>query len=204
MQSTNLTALLDSEKGWLSEADVIHTGFYAEGLKSAADALKEMPIGLFPKTASMCLGNHDCLFDDGPAVLLDGECNMFAKALNEAYGYPVYEIVWERCKIAHYFCYPRHGAVRYFIDARGITSSAKEFIDAPWRMLPAEDYDVRPLTAELWVDENSIDEVVAYTLARELLERCPSFYSVEKPYLEKCVEDGCQGHGGQCIFKSAV
>lgn len=65
----------------------------------------------------------DCPYTDADDFR-QGSCQLFAYALNEKYGYPVYII--EKGPYFHIFCKTKDGL--NYVDVRGMTSSFCEFI----------------------------------------------------------------------------
>ncbi len=60
---------------------------------------------------------------------LRGSCNLFALALNEKYGYDVYELFDLDGRYIHTFCMTSYYQEKMYIDIRGKTVDFDEFID---------------------------------------------------------------------------
>lgn len=60
---------------------------------------------------------------------LHGSCDLFAKRLNQVYGYPIYSIYSNKDELVHAFCICEVDGFVFFIDVRGFTNDFNEFIN---------------------------------------------------------------------------
>ena len=65
---------------------------------------------------------------ENASVFLHGACHLFALALHEKYGYPVYQLYYRDSVYFHAFCKAVYHKQVAFIDVRGITTNEEEFV----------------------------------------------------------------------------
>lgn len=93
--------------------------------------------------------------------LLQGECNCFALALRDIFGYPLYIMETENKIGFHAFCKVSRNRKSYYIDARGATTSFEEFMTVA-RLFVGDQYIMRPATTEDVEEWESDDEFYEY------------------------------------------
>ena len=150
---------------------VHHKGFYNDEnfIKSLAEILYddffELP--------------DDDLFPYSMAYpLLCGSCHIFAEALQKKLGYNLYVIESIDKKSFHAFCQVYADNRLYYVDARGMTSSFNEFMDAAKQFVHGE-YTIRPVsTNEVaeWKSDDYYEE--ASSFAESIIEKYKECYTL--------------------------
>ena len=112
--------------------------------------------------------------------LLCGSCHHFALSLKKLLNYNVYIIESINGGGFHAFCQIYKHKRWYYVDARGITSCFKEFMDVAKTFVPGE-YIIRPVTesdiAEWESDSDYNDE--AYAFSEAVIENYKECYTME-------------------------
>ena len=84
---------------------------------------------------------------DNAEVLLRGACNCFALSLQKVLNYSTFVIEEKNGKGFHVFCQIYRDKSWYFFDARGITSSFREFMNG-LEVFIHDEFTIRPVTPE--------------------------------------------------------
>lgn len=112
--------------------------------------------------------------------LLCGSCHIFALSLQKAFGYIPYIIEGREKKGFHAFCQICSGKTRYFIDARGITSSFNEFMTVAGRFAPNE-IIIRLITSDdvnNWETKDNYNKE-AYAFAEAVISEYKECYTLK-------------------------
>lgn len=105
----------------------MHNGFYLEldGLKEDDD---DASFGFLEN-----IGSEYNIRSDGFLITaydyLHGYCDLFAYALHERYGLPLYEIRDDKNDLVHCFAIAETSSGKMFVDVRGATTDYFEFIE---------------------------------------------------------------------------
>ena len=114
-------------------------------------------------------------------VFLQGLSDVFALALHETYGYPIYCITDATHKNIpiHYYCKPRY-PIGTYADIRGITINRKEFIKPFEWLIEDTSYtkQVNPATIQRKIQEDQLDEL--YEKALIIIQKNPNKYDNRK------------------------
>lgn len=116
---------------------------------------------------------------DSADDLLRGSCHHFALALKTVMGYDAYIIQGNDGKSFHAFCQIYKDGNRYYVDARGITSSFDEFLTVA-RVFVGDEYTIRPVTTEdidEWKKDSDYDDE-ALAFAEAVIEKYNECYSL--------------------------
>lgn len=109
--------------------------------------------------------------------LLCGSCHIFALSLKEILGYKPYIIEGINRRGFHAFCQVYKNFKWYYIDARGITSSFKEFMDVAQRFV-SDEYIIRPVNdidIEEWKKDSKYDQE-AFAFAKAIINKFKECY----------------------------
>lgn len=84
---------------------------------------------------------------------LHGCCDLFAKRLNQVYGYQIYSIYNNEDELIHAFCICEVNDIVFYIDIRGFTNNFTEFIN--------EFYTLKhePQTCKIYKDFNHVIDI---------------------------------------------
>lgn len=108
-------------------------------------------------------------------IFLRGSCNLFALALNDEFGYTVYEVKDYMGRLTHVFCKSTYHGQDVYIDVRGVTTDISECLsEFSYRLLKGYSivtYDIEE-DREL---ENEGDET-GYQFAQAVVRKYKKYY----------------------------
>ena len=151
-----------------------HKGFYCDS--DPLSSLRKIEYSDFFEVPD------DDEFPYGPAeLLLRGSCHWFALALQEIHNYNPYIIKENKDEVPfHAFCqiYDKEKRTCYYVDARGITSSFREFIKG-LNVFVNDEYIIRPVSPSD-IDEWKTDEYhnEAYKFAEAIIRKYEGYYTL--------------------------
>lgn len=147
-----------------------HKGFYNESDtelslgKIKYTDFEEIPNDEFPIVSAHCL--------------LCGACNIFALALRDVFGYQPYIIEQVKDYGFHAFCQKYNNGKWLYVDARGVTSSFDELMDAA-KMFVHGEYIIRPVTIKDendWKEDTFLKKELEF--AKYVIENYPECYII--------------------------
>lgn len=114
--------------------------------------------------------------------LLHGYCNVFAKAVNEVFGYRIFSIIDEYGTLIHCYARTEENGKAVYVDVRGKTESYRDLI-SEFEDWTTEEDSLRNTKAvdpeEIYVPNMSHTEA-AYDLSLEMIEMFTELYQVPK------------------------
>ena len=117
--------------------------------------------------------------------LLHGFCNVFAKVLNEEFGYRINEITDEYGTLIHFYALGKEKGRPVYIDVRGKTDDYSEFIEEFEYFTTKEDSRINTVAADpnsIYVPETMyVCSRDAYELSREMIKNFRVLYAAEAP-----------------------
>ena len=153
-----------------------HKGHYLE--TNISESLMKVTNNRYSEISCEDEDAADYLYDDAD-VFLHGSCNLFALALHEKLGYPVFEVIDHQGRMAHVFCKAEYHGQEVFVDVRGattdITECLSEFI-APLR----KGYSIRlrDLEKDRRLEEEG--DTTGFSFAKAVVEKDIDYYDVSK------------------------
>ena len=99
----------------------MNSGFYKEFEELRSGGSPDADFGFLENTP---VGEAFNLYD-----YLHGRCDEFAAALSDFYGYNIEYIVGSDNVLIHAYCVTERNGGKVFVDARGVTTDAREFYD---------------------------------------------------------------------------
>jgi len=102
-----------------------HNGFYLK--PNIENALKLVIDKQFDNKTEI-EDDYEYYWDDA-MIFLEGNCHLFAKALQEKFGYKIAYLINKNFNKIHWFCIEAKNNKTLYIDVRGITDDREEFKD---------------------------------------------------------------------------
>lgn len=105
---------------------------------------------------------------------LQGSCDLFARALNEVYGYPTFQI--RKGLYLHCFCIAKWKDMPVYIDVRGATSNFREFCeDTGLKSCGCMEKDIEPMEKD---DVPGQFDDVGIAFSKAIIDNYDYFYTL--------------------------
>ena len=166
-----------------------HNGFYTvlDNLRKI-DGEANMTDFLFGIHSYEGMTENDCGFD--AQVYLHGLCDVFAKELQNKFGYKAMEVDDEDGYLVHAFCVVKrkNDWKTYYIDVRGITADSEEFFSEFEDFIDIEKArsSMKKFDADILKDYGDDELNVMKSCANDIINTFSSFYDtkrvLEKPH----------------------
>ncbi len=119
-----------------------------------------------------------------PYSFLHGHCDLFAKVLNQKFGYPILYAYGDNGCLAHAYCIVDVNGKQCYVDVRGICSDWDEFISEFDDWLPIdEDGNLAPTISSEntleYHDELADDRMDIEYIAEVIIDAQPDYYTVK-------------------------
>lgn len=101
----------------------MHKGFYENAFGNIIEVLRNTPVVDNEYESN---SDDENVFEYADIFLM-GACCDFAFALNNIFGYDIYEVRNDKASFMHKFCICKGSSNVWFVDVRGITTCRDEF-----------------------------------------------------------------------------
>lgn len=118
----------------------------------------------------------DYLYEDAD-VFLHGSCNLFALAIHDLLGYPVYEVLDYQGCMSHVFCKAEYHGQEVYVDVRGATTDITECLSEFEGSL-RKGYTIRLRDLE---EDRKLDcegDRTGFAFAKAVVEKNKDYYDV--------------------------